>query len=157
MIEVRKDGEMIKISFPYDPDHIAKIKAIEGYRWHPEAKCWSLPYSELKELLALFNGDELDIDPSIWLDALGREMTARKYSPRTIKGYLYHNRAFLKFFKKDPYAVSNETIRDYLYYLAKNKEVSTSTLNIAINALKFYCGEVLKRRFVYEIRLQRIC
>lgn len=84
-------------------------------------------------------------------------MTARKYSPRAIKGYLYHNRAFLKFFKEDPYAVSNEAIRDYLYYLAKNKEVSTSTLNIAINALKFYCGEVLKRRFVYEIRLQRIC
>ena len=96
-MEVRKDGEMIKISFPYDPNsnHIAKIKAIEGYQWHPEEKCWNLPYSELKGLLALFNGDKLDIDPSIWLDELGREMTARKYSQRTIKRYLYHNRMFL--------------------------------------------------------------
>ncbi|MBE9593654.1 MAG: tyrosine-type recombinase/integrase, partial [Proteobacteria bacterium] len=33
-----------------------------------------------------------------------------------------------------------------------DKEVSTSTLNTAINALKFYYGEVLKRRFVYEIK-----
>nr|QNO56079.1 hypothetical protein GIJIEOGM_00020 [Methanosarcinales archaeon ANME-1 ERB7] len=48
MIEVRKKGERIEISFPYNPDHIAKIKAVEGYRWHPDEKCWSLPYSELK-------------------------------------------------------------------------------------------------------------
>jgi len=52
----------------------------------------------------------------------------------------------------NPYDVSNEDIRDYLYYLANDKEASTSTLNTAINALKFYYGEVLKRRFVYEIK-----
>ena len=43
-------------------------------------------------------------------------------------------------------------IRDYLYYLANDKEASTSTLNTAINALKFYYGEVLGRKFVYEIK-----
>lgn len=80
MIEVRKKGERIEISFPYNPDHIAKIKTTEGYRWHPEDKCWSLPYSELKGLLALFDEGKLSIDPSIWLDELEREMTARKYS-----------------------------------------------------------------------------
>jgi hypothetical protein len=80
MIEVKKKGEKIEISFPYNPDHIAKIKAIEGYRWHPEDKCWSLSYSELKGLLALFDEGQLNIDPSVWLDELGREKTARKYS-----------------------------------------------------------------------------
>jgi len=48
--------------------------------------------------------------------------------------------------------VSNEDIRDYLYHLANDKEASTSTLNTAINALKFCYGDVLKRRFVYEIK-----
>jgi len=48
--------------------------------------------------------------------------------------------------------VSNEDIRDYMYHLANDKEVSTSTLNTAINALRFYYGEVLKRGFVYEIK-----
>jgi hypothetical protein len=43
MIEVRKDREGIKISFPYNLEYIAKIKTIEGYRWHPEKRCWSLP------------------------------------------------------------------------------------------------------------------
>lgn len=38
---------------------------------------------------------------------------------------------------------------DYLYHLANDRKVPTSTLNNAINALKFYYGEVLKRRFVY--------
>jgi hypothetical protein len=39
MIGVGKDGGRIKISFPYNPDYITKIKTIEGYRWHSEEKC----------------------------------------------------------------------------------------------------------------------
>nr|QNO56068.1 tyrosine recombinase XerC [Methanosarcinales archaeon ANME-1 ERB7] len=152
MIEVRKKGERIEISFPYDPDYITKIKTIAGYRWHPEDKCWCVPRSEFKGLLALFDEGKLNIDPSVWLDEVRMELVARRYSHRTIKGYLYHNMEFLEFFKKDPYEVSNEAIRGYLYHLANDKEGSTSTLNTAINALKFYYGEVLKRRFVYEIK-----
>ena len=143
---------LIKISFPYNPDYIAKIKTIEGYRWRPEEKCWSVPYSEFETLLSVFDGENPVIDPAIHLEELKKELASRRYSQRTIKGYLYHNREFLEFSKKSPYEVSNEDIRDYLYHLANDKEVSTSTLNTAINALKFYYGEVLKRRFVYEIK-----
>jgi len=77
---------------------------------------------------------------------------ARRYSQRTIKLYLYHNREFLRFSKKNHYDVSNADVRDYLYHLANDREVSASTLNTAINALKFYYGEILKRRFIYEIK-----
>ena len=80
------------------------------------------------------------------------ELVSRRYSQRTIKQYLYHNREFLHFSKKNPFEVSNENIRDYMYHLANGKEVSTSTLNTAINALRLYYGEVLKRRFIYEIK-----
>jgi site-specific recombinase XerD len=83
------------------------------------------------------------------------ELVARRYSQRTIKLYLYQNREFLEFSKKNPYEVSNADVRDYLYHLANDKEVSTSTLNTAINALKFYYGEVLKQRFVYDIKRPR--
>jgi len=154
-MEVRKKGERIEISFPYNPHYIAKIKTIEGYKWHSEAKCWSLPYSELKGLLTLFGEEKLDIDPSAWLDEMRMEQVARRYSQRTIKLYLYQNREFLEFSKKNPYEVSNTDIRDYLYHLANDKEVSTSTLNAAINALKFYHGEILKQRFVYDIKRPR--
>ena len=152
MIEVRKDGERIKIAFPYNPDYITKIKSIEGYQWHPEKKYWSLPYSELKGLLALFDEEKLNIDPSVWLDELKKELVARKYSSRTIKAYLHYNEDFLTFSRKDPHKVENDDVKDYLFHLAEEKEASTSTLNTAINALKFYYGEVIKKRFVYEIK-----
>ena len=155
MMEVKKNGGRIKISFPYNPDYIAKIKTIAGYRWHPEGRYWSVPYSEFEKLLSVFDGENLVIDSSIYLDELKKELVLRKYSQRTIKLYLYHNREFLEFSKKNPYEVSNKDIRNYLYHLANDKEVSTSTLNTAINALKFYYGEVLKRRFVYEIKRPR--
>ncbi|RLG32272.1 hypothetical protein DRN97_07750 [Methanosarcinales archaeon] len=57
MIEVRKDGERIKISFPYNPDYITKIKILKGYRWHPEKKYWSIPSSELEILISVFKNN----------------------------------------------------------------------------------------------------
>ncbi len=59
---------------------------------------------------------------------------------------------FLEFSKKNHYEVSNADVRAYPYHLANDKRVATSTLNTAINALKFYFGEVLKLRFVYVIK-----
>ena len=111
-----------------------------------------MPYSELEKLLSFSDGGGFVIDPTIYLDELKKELMLRKYSQRTIKVYLYHNREFLRFSKKNPNEVLNVGIRDYLYYLANDKEVSTSSLNISINALKFYYGGVLKQRFMYEIK-----
>lgn len=152
MIEVRKDRERIKISFPYNLDHIAKIKTLEGYRWHPEEKCWSVPYTEFEHVLSVFNGEKLKIGPSVWLEDLRRELVSRKYSPRTIKAYVHYNGEVLKFFGKNPYEITNNDVKDYLFHLVEEKDVSTSTLNTTINALKFYYGEILKRSFVYEIK-----
>ncbi len=146
MIEVKRDEERIRISFPYNPNYITKIKTIAGYRWHPEERCWSVPYSKLETLLSVFDGENLVIDPIIHLDELKKELVLRKYSQRTVKLYLYHNKEFLEVSKKNPYAVSDEDIRDYLYHLVNDREASASTLNTAINALKFYYGEILKQR-----------
>ena len=30
------DANRITVSFPYNPDYIAKIKTIESCKWHPE-------------------------------------------------------------------------------------------------------------------------
>jgi len=152
MIEVVKDGERIKISFPYSPEYITKIKILEGYRWHPEGKYWSVPYSELERLLSAFDGESVAIDPAVYLDRLKKELVLRKYSPKTIKTYVRYNEKVLKFFGKNPYEITNNDIKDYLFHLVEEIEASTSTLNSAISALKFYYGEVLKREFVYEIK-----
>jgi len=59
-----------------------------------------------------------------------------------------YNHHFLVFTGKRPDEVVNEDIKKYLYYMVEKKKVSTSTLNIIINAFKFYYGEFLKRTFI---------
>jgi integrase/recombinase XerD len=94
----------------------------------------------------------VDIDPSLYLDNLRRELVSRKYGQKTLKAYLYYNEAILGFAGKNPESISNSDVRDYLVHLIEQRNASASTLNIAINALRFYYGNVLKRDFVYETR-----
>jgi len=110
-----------------------------------------IPYSQLKSLLSVFDGNRIEVDLSVWLYDLRKELMGKKVQQENCKA-LSPLQEFLKFSNKTPYLVSNEDVRNYLYHLAERKNASASTLNIAINALKFYYGEVLKRRFAYEIR-----
>lgn len=48
--------------------------------------------------------------------------------------------------------ISNCDVRDYLCYLVEKRNVSASTMNVAINALKCYYGNVLKQSFIYEVK-----
>ncbi|MBI4653576.1 MAG: phage integrase N-terminal SAM-like domain-containing protein [Nitrospirae bacterium] len=70
-----------------------------------------------------------------------RELISRKYSRMTVKGYLYYNKDFIRFTGKTPPEINDNDIKNYLYYLAEKKQSATSTLNQAINALKFYYGK----------------
>jgi len=51
--------------------------------------------------------------------------------------------------------INESDIKDYLLYFAEKKRFATSTLNQAINALKFYYGSMLKKRFMYEVKRPR--
>ncbi|MCK4256853.1 phage integrase N-terminal SAM-like domain-containing protein, partial [candidate division WOR-3 bacterium] len=78
-------------------------------------------------------------------------MVSRKYNPKTIKAYIHYNKDFLKLTGKGTDNIREEDIKDYLPQLVEEKGVATSTLNSAINALKFYYGTILKKKFPYEI------
>ncbi|MEE9151225.1 MAG: tyrosine-type recombinase/integrase, partial [Thermoplasmata archaeon] len=147
------------VTFPYNPSYIAKIKTITGYRWHPEEKCWSFPSNNdtLRRILSVFNGERIDVDPTLRVgeghfEDLRKELVARKYSRKTVKSYIHYNEEFLKFTKMMVNEVTNQDIKNYLVFLAEQKGVSTSSLNVAISALKFYYGEVRKQGFIYEIK-----
>ncbi len=83
--------------------------------------------------------------PSTNFDDLKRELLSRKYSYKTVKGYLYYNRDFLNFIGKKPSEITDNDIKDYLVYLAEGKQSATSTLNQTINALKFYYDTLLSK------------
>lgn len=103
-----------------------------------------------------FSGkNKTSIPPELKLEDLRRELVTRKYSYKTVKGYLYYNRDFLSFLKKVAHDVTDSDIKDYLLHLAEERQSATATLNQAINALKFYYGTMLKRKFLYEIKRPR--
>jgi len=156
----KMDNGRITISFPYNPDYVSKVKKVSGYRWHPAEKYWSFPYTRntLETILTVFDGERIVVDPALrrelgqQFEDLRKELAVRRYSAKTIKSYIHYNKQFLDFAKKSPKEVTNEDVRNFLAHLSVRKGVSTSSLNIAINALKFYYGEVLRQNFVYEIK-----
>lgn len=167
LIKISRDKSgKIAVTVPYNRIYIKELKAIKGHKWNPEQKCWIFPYSDtiIKMLFGIFKGEDVWVDPSLTQakenktlsDDLRREMVSRKYSPKTIKAYLYYNEDLLKFIaEKQPDSITERDIKDYLFYLVEEKKVSTSTLNSAISALKFYYGVILKRKFLYEIKRPR--
>jgi site-specific recombinase XerD len=85
------------------------------------------------------------------LYVLEQELRIRGFSPRTIQSYVLYNKLFLQFADKSPKLVTNDDIRQYLISL-KDKDCANSTLNVALNALKFYYRQILKRKFFFDIK-----
>lgn len=80
-------------------------------------------------------------------------MKLKNFSRKTISTYLYYNHDFIKFCQKSPRDVTAKDIRLYLLnFLEKGK--TSSTINLAHNALNFYYGRILKRK-VKDVPFQK--
>ncbi|MBU3925050.1 tyrosine-type recombinase/integrase [Patescibacteria group bacterium] len=86
---------------------------------------------------------------------LRQEMKLRKFSPKTVKSYLYYITEVLEFANKNPKQICTDDIRNYLEKLV-DKGKSGSTLNIVYSALKFYFEKILRRRFFVNIPRARV-
>jgi len=82
---------------------------------------------------------------------LERELKIRKFSPKTVKSYLYYNINFLKFIGLSPRNITNDDIKKYLEWQV-DRGVSSSTLSLIINALKFYYQQILGRNLLFKIK-----
>lgn len=85
--------------------------------------------------------------PIFWLI---QEMKLRKFSPKTIKSYLHYITEILNFTRKNPKEINNNDVRNYLENLY-DKNLSSSTLNTAYSALKFYFEKILCRKFFFNL------
>src|SRR3989338_2971198 len=86
------------------------------------------------------------------------EMKLKNFSPKTREVYLHYNQEFLRFCNKSPREVSHLDIREYLLHCIQ-KQYSSSTINLAHNALAFYYGRILRKRvgdIPYQKREQRV-
>lgn len=151
----------IRVTFPYSPDIVARLKAVKTRKWHPDGKYWSFENSRqvLTEVLSILAVEELNVDPSLGvalppkpfpskplLDRTRHLIRLKHYSIRTEKSYLPWIERYLSFHKyRDPKEMAAPEVEAFLSHLAVNEKVSASTQNQAFNALLFLYREVLKK------------
>jgi site-specific recombinase XerD len=96
-----------------------------------------------------------EIFAGIWLEKLETELRARKYSPRTMRSYIHYNREFCRVIQKIPDAVTEDDVKKYLAYLDGELDLSTSAMNLAISALKFFYAGILGKPVGGNLRRPR--
>ena len=83
-----------------------------------------------------------------------REMFRRKYSLRTISTYLRCVKEFINKNHKEFRKYSRKDVEGYLCEMAE-RNVSGSTINIHLNAIKFMMSEILHKYYYYRIKYSK--
>jgi len=78
-----------------------------------------------------------------YLEQTKQELKLRNYSPKTIKAYLGCLRGYFDFQKFNLEKIDEENIKRFLLN-KQNKNYSSQTINLYLNAIKFFYREVLK-------------
>ncbi len=80
-------------------------------------------------------------------------------SPRTQETYVAQVYYLARYYHKSPDLLTNEELKNYIFYLIETKHLAASSINQAISALRFFYRTVLKRsvEFLWEVlpRVQR--
>ena len=80
------------------------------------------------------------------LDQVSAVMRLKHMSRRTEEAYSYWIKQFILFHhKRHPKLLNAPEIREYLSYLAVERDVAASTQNLALNAIMFLYSQVLKK------------
>lgn len=169
-IEVYKieDG-FIAVKFSYSQDRVTRVKKIQGARWSPDKRYWTLrdnpkTIEKLKdvfdneEVKLMFNTNEESVNnkkdningnkcahsQEQLLMTMKQQLNLTGYSNKTKKAYLGHVRRFLSYDKKSFHEIDEEDVKNYLEHLLVNDNSSHSYVSQGISAVKFLYKNVLK-------------
>jgi integrase/recombinase XerD len=78
-------------------------------------------------------------------DKMRQDMELRHLSERTIETYLKCVENFAKHYGKPPEDIGHEAIRDFIYYLLKEKQASQASISQHFSAIKFFYQTTLGR------------
>jgi integrase/recombinase XerD len=159
--------EYIGIYFPYRPKLVVAVKELPGIRFSVSLKCWYFVeyqglVTEIKHVFSDLSPVSFEIDgrrhcPDEYVDLLRR----RRYSSSTVINYVSQFEGFINHFPGEVSTLSEPHVAEYMRYLIEFKKISSSSQNVAINAIKFYFEKVRggeKRIYAFErpIRKQRL-
>ncbi|MEK7528507.1 MAG: tyrosine-type recombinase/integrase [Patescibacteria group bacterium] len=85
------------------------------------------------------------------------ELRLRNYSPRTVRSYERCVLAYLEFVRaqaQEAQKVGEESLRDFLYE-KQQKNDAAATINLYLNAVKFYIRQILHMRRAVNIKFAR--
>ncbi len=90
------------------------------------------------------------------LDKLETELKIRGFSKRTVDTYLFHNKKFLEFIKKDPSTVEENDAKRYISYLMSERKYSPGSVNLALSSLKFSHNEILQNKAFNGVKAPKL-
>jgi site-specific recombinase XerD len=85
-----------------------------------------------------------------WIDRLEMELRARKYSPSTRKTYILFNKLLCRTLQKIPEEIHGYDVTEFLSLMEKENKYSSSAMNLAISAIKFFFRNILKNDEISE-------
>jgi len=158
-------GNRLRISFYPSKEGIKYIKSLSLYKYSPEYKQWTIPYTEknIEQMVSFAKQQNITIEiidlrekkakkiqkPPVahqreCPQEVMHKLIEMRYSESTVKTYTNMLKQFFSYYYAyKPTEITNEQISSYLRYLIQVREVSESTQNQAINAIKFYYEKVL--------------
>jgi integrase/recombinase XerD len=74
-----------------------------------------------------------------------REIVIRHYSPKTEQAYVGAVYRLAKYYHLSPDKISDDQLKDYLFYLAGKRKLSSSLINVTVNGLRLFYSLVLHR------------
>lgn len=85
-----------------------------------------------------------------WCKKLEIELRSRKYSPKTRTAYIHYNQALCRHFQKVPEEITEEDIKAYAAYQEKTLNLSSSSINLALSAFKFFYKHIVNHDIARE-------
>ena len=78
------------------------------------------------------------------------DMQVRNLSPHTQNSYVQQVSLFARYFSKSPELLGPEDIRAYQVYLTNERKLATSSILIAVSALRFLYKVTLQRDWIFD-------
>jgi site-specific recombinase XerD len=85
-----------------------------------------------------------------WRNLLDIELCARKYSPQTRRAYIYYNKLICRTLQKPADEITPLDVTRFLANMEKSGEYSSSAMNLAISAIKFFFRNILNKDDIIE-------
>lgn len=144
----------LSVHFPFYSDLNEKVRPLPGRSWDPKTKSWKFEYRGglIDEINHAFEGRTVTRFDESFFGNLEKELRIRKYSQKTIDTYVYYNLKLLEFSRKFPKDITTEDIRSFLDHLFTDKNAAVSSVNLAINAIRFNFERMLGMRILYELK-----